>query len=523
MPVLPLRHPMNRLLPALLTVAVAAAGALALTPAPAFAAPGADPQVTADAATWLAGRLASDGTVVGSYEDKGHTVTYTDYGRTVDADLALLAARGHDDVLGRSLTSVEQPRSVAAYTQGAPGDRAGAAYVGATAKLAFLVQATGGDPTTVGGVDLIAQLTSLETPAGRLADRSSFGDYANVFGHAFALLALQQSGRTPSDALVQGLLSAHCPDGSFPETYPKSGTPCSGSVDATGLVLQALVAVGQTSSSPAAAAVSWLRGRQGSDGHFPGQAPVNSTGYAVLGLDAAAASTGNAIGYLRGQQNADGGLRTGAGTAKTSDLFATAQAIPALVGTTFAASARTVRRLAVLSVDPTLITAPGSTRLTVHARANIPVDLYAYSRPATTFRVIRSARTDADGMATFAISLLTNTRLYAQPHGVAPTQQVVVGVRTALTMSATRTRTRTFVFSGRSNPARPGGLVVSLYRFSDKVHQVLTAQARADAKTGNWSLTRTFTGTGQFVFVVRTGNDLQNAAGSSSLRSVRIS
>jgi hypothetical protein len=52
---------------------------------------------------------------------------------------------------------------------------------------------------------------------------------------------------------------------------------------------------------------------------------------------------------------------------------------------------------------------------------------------------------------------------------------------------------------------------------------VLTAQTRADAKTGNWSLTRTFTGTGTFDFVVRTGSDLQNAAGSSNVRSVRIS
>src|SRR5207253_4044197 len=114
-------------------------------------------------------------------------------------------------------------------------------------------------------------------------------------------------------------------------------------------------------------------------------------------------------------------------------------------------------------------------------------------------------------------------RLYAQIRSAAPTPQVVLGVSTALSLSAARTGTRTYVFSGRSTPARAGGLIVSLYRYADATHQVLTAQTRADAKTGAWSVTRTFTGTGDFDFVVRTGSDLQNAAGTSNTRHVRIS
>jgi hypothetical protein len=121
------------------------------------------------------------------------------------------------------------------------------------------------------------------------------------------------------------------------------------------------------------------------------------------------------------------------------------------------------------------------------------------------------------------VSPLSNTRLYAATHGGAPTPQTVLNVATALSLSAAKTGTRTYVFSGRSIPARTGGLIVSLYRSSDGVHQILTAQTRADAKTGNWSLTRAFSGVGQFSFVVRTGTDLQNAAGTSNARSVRIS
>lgn len=516
MPTQLLRH---ALLPALLAGALTT-GVLAT---PASAAPPADPQVTAAAATYLASHLSSTGTVVGSFEDdKGNTTTFTNWGQSLDAALGLLAAGGQDAPLGRTLTSVEDPKAVAEYTQGTPFDKADAAYAGATAKLAFVVAATGGDPTRAGGVDLIAQLTSLQSTTGRYADRSSFGDFANVFGHSFALLALKQAGKPVPDAVVQALLAAHCADGSFPESYPKADTACTGSVDATGLALQALAAVGQASSQPATAAASWLSGQQKTDGSFPGQAPVNSTGYAVLGLDAVGASIGNALAYLTSQQNSDGGLRRGAGTDTTSDVFATAQALPALAGKTFTDAARTVARQATMVVDKTAIVATGAAGVTVHAPPNSVVDLIAYSRPSTTFTVVRTATVGTTGVVTWSISPLSNTRFYAQGRGGAPTPQSVLNVATALSLSASRTGTRTYVFSGRSIPARAGGLIVSLYRITDTGSKVLTAQTRADARTGNWSLTRAFTGTGEFDFVVRTGSDLQNVAGISNTRTLRI-
>ncbi|MDT7572544.1 MAG: hypothetical protein QOE05_2718 [Actinomycetota bacterium] len=521
MPSLPMH---SKLLAALAATALAAGVTTATMASPALAATAADSTTTAKAAAYVATRLTSVGTVQGSFQDdKGNSVTFTDWGRTLDAALALLAAGGQDATLGRTLTSVEDPTAVKAYTQGAPGDKPDAAYVGATAKLAFVVAATGGNPRDVGGIDLIAQLTSLETPEGRFADRSSFGDFANVFGHAFAVLALQQAGQTVPDTLVQGLLGARCPDdGSFPETYPKAGTPCTGSVDATGLALQALAAVGQGGSQQAQAAVTWLTGQQRDDGSFPGQAAVNSTGYAVLGLNAVGAPTDNAITYLTGQQNGDGGLRRGPNTDSVSDLFATSQALPALAGTTFVASARSIRRQATLILDRTSIVATGTAVATVHAPANSVVDLVAYSRPSTTFTVVRTATVGATGVVTWKIGPLSNTRLYAQERGAAATPQTVLNVAPGLSLSATRTGTRTYVFSGSSIPARTGGLVISLYRFTDATHSVLTAQTKADPKTGKWSLRRTFTGTGQFSFVVLTRGDLQNVAGSSATRSVRI-
>jgi hypothetical protein len=509
-----------------LPTAVAAALTIVAFATPAYAAPAADGQVVAKAAAYLASQLTPAGTVTGSFDDgKGNVTTYTDWGRTLDAALGLLAAGGQDATLGRTLTSVENPKAVAEYTQGAPGDKADAAYVGATAKLALVVALTGGDSTKVGGVNLIAQLTSLQTSEGQYADRSSFGSYANLFGHSFAILALKAAGQTVPDAVVNALLAANCPDGSYPETYPKAGTPCTGSVDATGLVLQALAAVGQGSSSPASAAASWLSGQQRSDGSFPGQAQVNSTAYAVLGLDAVGASIGKALDFLTAQQNADGGLRSGltptAGA--LSNPFATSQALPALAGKTFLASARAVARQATMEVGSQLIAATKSATVTAHAPAGSIVDLYAYSRPSTTFSIVRSATVGDSGDVSWTVSPLTNTRLFAQIRDRAPSPQAVLGVSTGLSLSAARTGTRTYVFSGRSIPARSGGLIVSLYRITADHHEVLTAQTRANATNGSWSLTRAFSGTGTFSFVVRTGSDLQNAAGRSNERVVTIS
>jgi hypothetical protein len=512
-----LRH---TLLPALVATALTT-GVLAT---PAAAAPAADAAAVSAAASYLAQHVSHVGTVTGSFpDDKGNPVTYTDWGRTLDATLGLLAAGGQDATVGRALTSVEDPKAVAEYTQGAPGDKDDAAYVGATAKLAFVVAATGGDPAKVGGVNLLTQLSSLQTSDGQYADRSSFGSYANLFGHSFAVLALDQAGQTVPDAVVNALLAAHCPDGSFPESYPKAGTTCTGSVDATGIVLQALAAVGQSNSTQASDAITWLQGQQKSDGSFPGQATVNSTAFAVLGLDAVNASLGNAIAYLTSQQNADGGMRRGVTGDTASNVFATAQALPALAGKPFTEIARTVPRQATLVVGATRIVATGATTVTAHAPAGSVVDLFAYSQPKTTFAVVRTATVGSTGVVTWSVAPLTNTKLYAQTREGAPTPFEIVNVATALSLNAARTGTRTYVFSGRSVPARTGGLIVSVYSINDAHGQVLVAQTRADARTGNWSLTRRFLGTGSFGFVLRTGSDLQNVAGSSNERAVTIS
>ena len=516
----------RRLLPtALITAAATAAMAL-----PALAAP-ADAAAAEKAARYLVSTLTEAGTVVESYPGaNGAPVLYTDYGRTLDVALALIAAGGHDAKVGVTLSSVTDQAAIREYTQGAPGDRADAAYAGATAKLAFLIELAGGDATSVAGINLLNQLLSLVTEQGRLADRSEFGNYANLFGHAFAILAIDSSGRRPSEALVQGLLAAPCEDGSFPQEYePKDGAACTGQVDATGLVLQALAGIDLGSSEAAQRAATWLQGQQKSDGSFPGEAPVNSTGYAVMGLNALDAPIGEALGYLVSQQNSDGGLRRGAGESTASDAFATAQALPALAGQTFQRSARTVPRRpvpcgdgAVTSLPRSTITATEFAKVRVRATSGSTVDLLAYSRPNTSYRKVRTGLVGKDGFVTFDVRPGTNTRLYAHQRNCNPGASQVLLVKSLHQLSVARNGTRTYTFSGKVIPTRPGGVVVSLYRITADGKSVLTAQVRTNATTGAWSVRRTFSGGGRFGFVSRTGGDLQNAAGSSPVRSVLV-
>jgi hypothetical protein len=508
----------RRLVPAL-ALAIVASTATAL---PSTAA---EPVATGKAADYLASQLTDAGTVVGSFPGDAPgdpATTYTDYGRTLDAAIALLAAGGHDDVLGRTLTSVATPTAVLSYT-GSGSEL----YAGATAKLAFVIAATGGDANDVGGSKLLDQLRSLIGPDGRAADKSAYGNYAGLFAQAFAVLAFDTARVAQPSGLVQGLTSAQCADGSFPQLFPKAGEACTGSVDATGLVLQALAAVDLGTSSQAAAARNWLLGRQKADGSFPGEASVNSTGYAAAGLLAAGTDITKSQQYLVSQQQTDGGLARGDGTT-ASDLFATAQALPALAGRTFQERSRTVARAAIpcstalakLPMDR--IKAGQQAIVTVAATSGTTVDLFAYSRPSTDYVRVASAVVAKNGSVSVAVRPTTNTRLYAQQQSCDAGRSTVLNVATALTLGVVRNGVRTYTFSGTALAVRKSGLIVNLYRITPEGRSVLTAQTRASETTGTWTIRRVFSGSGRFFFYLGTGSDMSNAASTSSSRSVLL-
>ncbi|PPA62093.1 peptidase [Micromonospora chalcea] len=249
--------------------------ALTLT-APAVAAPGRAALTRPEAAAgWLARQLV-DGE---RFEAVFDGVAYPDQGLTLDAVFAFAAAGVADDHGAGALAWVTRPDIRDGYL----GDGVSEAYAGATAKLALAVQVRGGDPADVGGVDLIARLRSLQTPAGRFSDRSAYGDYSNAFSQSFALLALDRTAAGAPPAAAAWLAGTRCPDGGYP-LLPAQPV-CTSDVDATALVTQALRAADRPAD--AAAGLRWLVSVQRADGGFAnaaGTPNANSTGLAAQAL-----------------------------------------------------------------------------------------------------------------------------------------------------------------------------------------------------------------------------------------------
>jgi hypothetical protein len=134
-------------------------------------------------ADWLSSRL-TDGVIV----DNG----FPSYGLTIDTAFALKAIGGHRPDLRHIRTALQQ--HVNDYISGDPSFDPGGRYAGPTAKLLVAAQTLGADPRSFGGVNLVRRLNRLVTrsgPAkGRIADQSTFGDFANTVGQILAVRGL---------------------------------------------------------------------------------------------------------------------------------------------------------------------------------------------------------------------------------------------------------------------------------------------------------------------------------------------
>lgn len=204
-------------------------------------------------------------------------------------------------------------------------------------------------------------------------------------------------------------------------------------------------------------------------------------------------------------------------------------------------------------VNTPTINASGRASVTVTgARPGRKVELQGYSQrhdgtagfaddPTPTDR---SGIADDRGWITFDdLRLGSNTRVRARHAGCQSDpndRTAVVNVRAQQSLTVTRDRSRTYTFSGRSMPARPGGLIVSLYRIVGSPcaagvesrrcpGEVLIGQARATPlgapDQGLYRITKTFPAqdAGQRVqLVIKTNRDAQNAPGRSNTRPLLI-
>lgn len=298
------------------------------------------------AAGWLGRQLdAESRTIVGSFGP--------DYGLTADTVLALDAAKIGRVAATRATKALK--RSVVAYTGG--GDTA-EYYAGAFAKLLVVAAAQGTDPRTFGQsarADLIEALLGLEcgtrtrtdclaADKGRFSDISQYGDFSNTITQSLALIGLDRATRPgASRAAVVFLTGQQCDNGAFPLSF--GAATCTGSVDATGFAVQALVQDGSPVAVEAAAqAGRWLARRQNNNGSFTGNGVrnANSTALAAQAFDALdrERKAAKARRFLRSLQVGCDGDRADRGAVQydrsgTGDpVRATAQAVPALARVT---------------------------------------------------------------------------------------------------------------------------------------------------------------------------------------------
>ena len=283
----PVKHPLTR--GAALVAGTATALAVVAAGTPAVAGTADKQQAAAD---WLAGELDGGVAVNEQYE-------FNDYGLSIDTGLALRA----QGLKARKIAKISDALAgaVDSYTTGADFG-SDDVYAGATAKLASFVVRTGGDPAAFGGVDLVERLEGLvatEVPvAGRLQDSSSYGDYANTIGQAFAAQALQSVGAEQAAPVTSYLLQQQCEAGYFRLSFAAADAPEQGcdadpgdpeqGADVTALVVLNLLEIEDPSAEVRTAvddATAWLVSQQSDGGAFDGgpDAGVNSNSTGLAG------------------------------------------------------------------------------------------------------------------------------------------------------------------------------------------------------------------------------------------------
>jgi hypothetical protein len=321
---------MRRLLLAMFALAML----IAPWPAPA-AAQGASSQVAAKALAWILGQQQADGGFPG-------------FGPGDSADAVFAFVAGGEDAAAMAKGGKSTLDYLAA--QAPTFVKTGA---GANAKLIMAAVAADEDPTSFGGVNLLAELGKSYDPAS--------GQYgADIYGHALALLAIRSVGAVPPGAALSRLLDTQIGDGG----WSFDGAQATGSdTNTTGLVLQALASQRQADEARAKA-VTYLQTQQNADGGFPysqtsqfgNASDANSTAAAIQGLIAAgqrpdekAWSKGGKTPYtaLAALQNSSGALRYQTALAD-DNVLATIQAVPALLGKTLPVATTTVPGAAAL-------------------------------------------------------------------------------------------------------------------------------------------------------------------------------
>lgn len=288
----------------------------------------ADDPVTSSLA-WLKMQQQADGGFTSGFSEG------SDLGTTCDVILAIAAA-GEDASEWVSDDGNSPLDYLQAKVAGDTVKKKGEGAASLHAKIILSLVATGQDPASFGGQDLVAVLNAAYNEGA-----GSYGDH--VFGQALAMLALSNAGQTVPEKAAQYLLDDQNEDGSW--SLFGEGP---GDTNTTAMAVQALLAAGGEEGLDRA--LEYLHGVQNDDGGFPYQVPsdygtdtdANSTAVVLQALLAAGESLddwkpggASPLDALTALYNADSGAFAWQAAFADPNVVATAQAIPAVAGYTF--------------------------------------------------------------------------------------------------------------------------------------------------------------------------------------------
>ncbi|WP_422771480.1 prenyltransferase/squalene oxidase repeat-containing protein [Plantactinospora sp. WMMC1484] len=295
---------------------------------------------------------------------------FPEFGLTIDGAFALAAA-GLDDAKLRAITDFIRSGGKVGESEFTVDSWLGIGTEfpsgGAIGKVALLAQVTGYDPGTFGGHDLITALHDITcTTADPATGCAAAGNYRNapsVFAQVLGVIAQLRAGRTQDAAApIEFLKSLQRANGAFPSLIPAEGS--GDEVDSTAMAAMALAMLPDDPDAVTAVdrALGWIAGQQQADGGFPGAAGIstNSTALAIQGMTLRrgtySSQIGKALAFLAGQQNPDGGFNVAADGQAGSDVRASTQVVGGATGISFGTLLRDVHDL-----DPSPTPSPSQT------------------------------------------------------------------------------------------------------------------------------------------------------------------
>ena len=208
--------------------------------------------------------------------------------------------------------------------------------VGGAAKITLAVVASGSDPRDFAGLNLVNSILSHYDPSTGLFD-------PQLYVHAYALLALSAAGETVPEQAVNALEQHQSADGGW--AFTGATEPGQADSNTTAVAVEALVATGHASSPSIPRAMSYLTKLAADDGLYAYQATAgiplvgdaNSTALVIQAMLATGQSTDSpavvsATTALNTLRVSDTGAFAYRIDTPGGNLLATVQALPALEG-----------------------------------------------------------------------------------------------------------------------------------------------------------------------------------------------